>query len=186
MNRSGEYTKGAFKTLKDWHIYYVYNDPDFIEDAGKLDLLKDDTSELRKKYGLNRYDLFFWEVRKLLYLSHNLERKGKLVPNTDNNTYTLTFDIMTTKAEFLEFWEQFSRYRDNFIGKPKVKRKPPEHPDLIYAVFKAKQAGSTFPEIFRLCNDPDKKLPGFNGELPAHMDAKKLQEYYNKFKPVKS
>jgi len=177
---SGKYKKQDFKSVRDWHVYHVYNDPDFINDFNKLDINEDDTNTIRKKYAITGFDLLFFDTRNTIYLEKNVERKGGLTFDPKLKKYVLTFDITITKAEFIEFWNEFAVFRDAFIGKTNTKRKPPENHELIYAVFKAKKK-LTFREIFELYTVG--KLPFYKGSPNQYKSEESLERYYNKFKP---
>jgi len=179
---SGKYKEQDFKSAIDWHIYHVYNDPDFINDFNKLDIDEDDTREIRKKYAITGFDLLFFDVRNIIYLEKNVESKSGLTFNHNIKKYVLTFDMTITKSEFLEFWNEFAAFRDTMIGKPSTKRKPPENHELIYAVFKARKK-LTFPEIFELYSA--KQLPLYSGSCNQYKNEESLERYYNKYKPGK-
>ena len=181
MDKYGSYEKQDFKSAKDWHIYHVYSDPEFIVDFNKLDVFTDDTSAIKKKYAISGHDLLFFEMRKHLYARENIERKGALLFDPRTHKQTLEFDYDISKAEFMEFWDEFVMVRDKLVGKLKTKRKSPENHELIYAIFKARTTGLTFAKIFELYSDG--KLPLYNGATPEYIDEDKLQAYYDKFKP---
>jgi hypothetical protein len=182
MSISGEYKKRDFKSAKDWHVYHVYNDPEFINDFNKLDIEKDDTKDIRKKYAITGYDLFFFDIRNILYLEKNVESKGGLTFDPRIKKYVLTFDATITKSEFLECWKEFADFRDDFIGKPNSKRKPPVNDTLIYAIFKARKK-LTFAEIFELYSVG--RLPLYKGSSDQFKSEDSLERYYDKYKPGK-
>jgi hypothetical protein len=181
MNKSGEYKKRDFSSARDWHIFHVYNDPDFISDFDKLDIHNDDTSKITKKYSITGYDLLFFEIRSTLYLEKNVQRKGSLTFNPKTGKHILEFDYSISKSEFMEFWTEFVTLRDTLVGfKLKSKRKSPENHELIYAIFKARKTYS-FPEIYKMYTDG--KLPSYTGSIADYLDEDKLQAYYDKYKP---
>lgn len=180
MTKSDKYPKRDFKTSKDWHIYHVYNDPEFILDFEAIDINSDDTSSIKHKWGLNNYDLYYFDMRSVLFLNKNIERKGSMSYDINTRKFNLEFDPSISEAEFKDIWDEFAVIRDKMVGKPTTKRKPPENHELIYAIFKAKRH-FTFPEIYRMYSDGT--LPEYKGSTPDYMNEDKLEDYYRKYKP---
>lgn len=182
------YPVGDFKTARDWYIYYVYNDPDFIAECRKLDEVKDEGLirkhyfRIARQFDISPYDVFFFQTRKIIYLEKNLNRKGALSFDPKTKKFTLAFDFSISRAEFLDFWSEFEGFRTAMVGKLKAKRKPPEHPQLVYAMHKALKK-HTFPEIYSLYRDG--KLPGYSGSRKQFWDAESLESYYYKYRPDK-
>lgn len=66
-------------------------------------------------------------------------------------------------------------------GVPLAKRtKPPQNYELVYAIFKARNANRNFKEIYQLYMDGN--LPGYKGSKSLST-LEKFREYYNKFRP---
>ena len=177
------YAKSDFKTARDWHIYHVYNDPEFIEDFKLLNKFEPAKASavLAKKYNITSYDVFFFDIRQTLYLAKNVEKKYIITPDFANKKFVFDVDLNISKAEYQEMWNEFSSVRNYLGGEPKTKRKPPENHELVYALFKSRM-NHTWPEIYEIAVKG--KLPGYKGVIPKYMDEDKLAEFYNKYKPT--
>jgi len=183
--RSGWYSRGDFKGARDWHIYYVYNDPDFIEEINRLDLASDRDKEYEKiaeSFAINIQDVFFFDMSRILYTEKNVARKGIITPDFVNKKMMLTFDFTMTKAELMELWEEFEGLRKGLARAVRAKRKPPEYPELIYAIFKARKTGRTFKDIYGVYSRNE--LPHYSGATTRFQGEEDLERYYNRYKPV--
>ena len=183
-----DYPIRDFKNARDWHIYFVYNDPEFVSQVKKLRRLKiqSPTKErlfvkLATEFAIAPYDVFYFYTKQIIYLDKNITRKANLTFNSDTGKFLVEFDYDISREEFLELWKEFSYTRKNIGFRGKVsKRKPPESPELIYAIFKARK-DKTFKEIFELYEKG--KLEGFAGSAKQYKDEESLERYYGKFKP---
>jgi hypothetical protein len=73
---------------------------------------------------------------------------------------------------------QYSKYDES-----KVRKRSCEHPELVYAVFKARQKKMTFREIFDRYSN--KELLLFSGNSNVFKSEDSLERYYRKYKPPK-
>jgi hypothetical protein len=87
--------------------------------------------------------------------------------------------MTTTKAELLEEWEQFERYKKLLGQTTPTKRKPPENPSLLYTMFKARRRGETFGKIFEQYSTG--KLPGYSGSTTQFTSEDSLERYYQRY-----
>ena len=182
--RSGSYSLGDFKSARDWHIYHVYSDPDFIKEIDRLDPAADRDKEyqkIAKSFDISIQDVFWFDMSRILYTENNVARKGIITPDFKNKKMTLTFDFSMTKTELLEIWGDFETMRKGLAGVVKSKRKPPEYPKLIYAIFKARKAGHTFKEIYGMYSRNE--LPQYSGATTRLQSEDDLERYYDKYKP---
>lgn len=146
-----------------------------------------DMTELAEKYAVTVNDI-------LLYMDGQYEtwgfyRKGKkpyqLHLNTKTRQYRAQFDEDITREEFLTMWDFIARNKDKKhngkIPQPKLLR----HHALLYAMFKGRQHGMTFPEMYKLYTE--RQLPYFIGEKPTEFNTpEKFAEYYHNNKPKTS
>lgn len=190
-NRDNPYPKypaGNFASARDWHVYFVYNDPDFVAECVALDRMSPQNgyAKIASKYAITPYDVFFFDIRKKLYLSENLKRKGALSFDPSTKKFMLTFDFTITRAEFLEFWDKFSSIQEALTQRKHSntkKRKPPENPELLYAIFKARSKSNTFSQIFTMYSTG--QLPHYLGSTGQFKSEDSLERYYSKYKPGK-
>jgi len=91
----------------------------------------------------------------------------------------LKLDPSITYKEYVALWKEVQS--DKQVEKNTKRRRNPEYPGLIYAVFKAR-ASLTFREIFELYTSGN--LPLYHGSLSQFGDEDSLERYYNKYKPL--
>lgn len=84
-----------------------------------------------------------------------------------------------TYQRYHDLWKNVLEHKKKLLTKPR--RRAPESPKLIYAVFKARKKGLSFPELFRLYSSG--KLPYFRGSTNQFKDEESLERYYDKYKP---
>src|SRR5665811_783074 len=102
-----------FKSAHDWHIYHVYNDPEFIEAA---ELIK----QFRKRPNATPQDIeamvhdvaTYFVIRvgdvNLFLLPLYLENRKKPTAigfDLATQRFTISFEPTTTKAELLDEWK---------------------------------------------------------------------------------
>ncbi len=178
------------KSAHDWHVYHVYHDADFkraIRVLAELEKRPNSTPKqiegykrsLAKSYLIGVADINLFMLP--LYLE-NQTKTTNMRFDPDAKQFSITFEPTTTRAELLEEWQRFESLRDTLFPTTVVptKRKPPENPSLLYAVFKCRQHGMTFPAIFKLYSNG--KLPGYKGSNNQYGDADSLERYYNRYK----
>ena len=174
---------GSLKSARYWHVYYVYKDKDFVKACKAIDKTNEPyvRHKIAKDFSITPWDVFYYETSKIIYLGHNIKRNGEMTFDPKQKKYILKFDFEITKSEFMEYWEMFARIRKTFVGELKVKRKPPENPELIYAIFKARKK-HTFRRIFEMLSNG--KLPSYSGSPNQFKSEDALERYYNKYKPA--
>ena len=178
------------KSAHDWHVYHVYHDADFkraIDVLTELEKRPGSTPEqieghkrsLAKSYLISVADINLFMLP--LYLE-NQTKTTSMGFDPDTKQFSIKFEPTTTKAELLEEWQHFENLRDTLFpaAVTTTKRKPPENPSLLYAVFKCRQRRMTFPAVFKLYSTG--KLPGYKGSNGQYADADSLERYYNRYK----
>lgn len=168
----------------EWHIQSVYTDPEFVEDVIKNYPIEKNPKAngiLAEKYSIRPYDVHYFRMSQILHLPQVPYSKYQLVPDPRSGKLILNLDLMISKAEYLEAWEMISSLQRALYKTRPTKRKPPENPSLIYAVFKARKH-LTFPEIFHLYENG--VLPMYSGSKNQFSTVEALERYYDKYKPV--
>lgn len=180
------------KSARDGHIFYVYNDPDFIADIAALkDLEKKlgpsrELDELERdiagRWLINRHDVFRYRVGEVIPLPYHETTSAQLIIEPFKGEFSIKFQPFTSRAEILEQWAKFENIRAEMFPIRPTKRKPPKRPDLIYAVFKQyHQLNLTFPQIFELYSSGN--LPGYNGPTDLQ-DEEVLERLYREHNPA--
>lgn len=172
------------RSAMEWHIQSVYTDPEFIEDVMKnLPIEKHPSANtiLAKKYSIRPYDVHYFRMSQILHLPQVPYSKYQLIPDPNSGKLQLTLDPLISKAEYLEAWEMISSLQKALYKMKPSKRKPPENPSLIYAVYKARKS-LTFPEIFYLYENG--ALPMYSGSKSQFSTVEALERYYDKYKPA--
>jgi len=190
-NRS--YPLCDYRTDREWHIYYVFNDPDFIQDYDavfydaklkkqrELSQIDNDKIEhIAKKYFLESDDILYY-YRGISKNGGGISRIGGWIqynPKTNRFNYDVSPEI--TQEGIVDLWKKQKTLIVNQTGHKDTKRKSPEYPGLIYSIFKLTK-DHTYKEIFDMYKN--KQLPFYdlaNTQLHTKDD---LKRYYNKHRP---
>lgn len=179
-----------FRTARDWHLHHVYNDSDFNDDIDALKaLLKAGAADqeiqslkeqVASSFAITVGDIDLFMLGGIIPLAHQ-ERTATMSVDLNTGEFVLRFQPNTTRAELLETWNEFEKFRNSTSSPAASKRKPPESPSLIYAIFRARQRNNTFREIYALYTSG--QLPGYTGSREQFNSEDSLERYYNKFKP---
>jgi hypothetical protein len=197
------YPESNYKSVREWHVYHVYNDPEFIEATQKLNehfLDKVDAAhdkpagftpheeatiaKLAADYAISPYDIEQYQTGLFL--------QGIL--NTDQSYYDVSYDATQDKiyigispdfrkADMDKLWGVVEELRVN-IGRSanSARRRPPLNHALLYAVFKARQQGKTYRQIYDLYDEG--KLPYYIGKWARQFSSEEsLERYYRKYRP---
>lgn len=177
------------KTLTDEHVSHVYADPEFIEAIGVVkemrnrqrvttEELDEAVSDIARYFAISVADINLYMLP--LYIE-NRERSTTISFDPQSKRFAIGFDLTTTKAELLEEWEQFEQLKATIMPEPltTTRRRLPEQPDLVYAVFKALKE-HTDKEVFELYRSG--KLPGYEGSGTQYDTYADLMHYYNRYK----
>lgn len=185
----------AYNTAHDWHIHYVYNDPEFIaevaalkeiekkigkkpkpEELQQLEVLR---QELATSYAVNPYDIFRFRAGEIIPMTHETSN-AELHIDPLKKEFSIEFGPYSSRAEIIEQWKIFEQYRATMFPIKPTKRKPPEQPDLVYSIFKALKQ-HTDAEVFELYRTG--KLPGYTGSKKQYDTYVDLMHYFNRYKP---
>lgn len=182
MSKASKYINSKLKSSKDWHVYWVYQDPEFQKDTNNIkSAIK--KRQITKKYAISDSDLNFYNIQKLLPGGAiRINNKSNLTYNAKKGLFSLEFEPSITKAEFLDNWKSFtSTWQLIYNTNNKTRRRAPENTQLIYSIFKARQKQNTFREIFTLYSTG--KLECFDGPSSQFKDEESLERYYRKYSP---
>lgn len=187
---------GKLMSLQDKHLHFVYNDPDFYKTVdviiGKEKALvafekeKEEFKKLAKAFAINLGDIKFFLLKKIVPLKEPLRRRGNLNFNHKTGEFFISFSPDISQKEFMEIWAEFDSIRKSRGFKRISKRRLPEQPELLYAIFKARQNQKgedkkTFGEIFTEYQEG--KLAGYSGNNKQFTDEDVLEDYYHTFYP---
>lgn len=186
----------GFKTAREWHIYHVFNDPEFIEQYDKIflnskakkqrelaDIKEAHIKELANKFSVEVEDIVVYSGVPSRY-GGGISRSGGWVQydvKTDSFLYKVSPDI--TKEEIVSLW---NRQQEQMATKgfSRAKRKAPKHHLLLYAVFKLRniQPPMTFKKIYS--HYAEGTLPNYiDGSNDVFTSEDSLERYYDRFKP---
>jgi hypothetical protein len=185
-----------FKDAREWHTYHVFNDPDFIEKFDEVFLDK----KTKKTRGITEVNIstinklaeeFGIEISALFYYTGVPSRHGgglsksgggiQYDERTDSFLYKVSPDV--TREELVALWKK-QQEQITSKGFKRHKRKPPENPRLLYAVFKARSRSPawTFKAIYQYYADG--KLPYYEGGNTKQFKSEDaLETYYHKNEP---
>jgi hypothetical protein len=164
-----EYPLGPYRSSREWHVYHVYNDPEFQQDIRELSerfiskweanpdvqvgLTEEEEgviAELQARYAITAFDIEMAQT--------GLHLQGIL--NTDMNLHDVTYDdesdliVIRIHPDFPKssmgmIWDTVEDVRTNVAGRgERGRRRGPENHKLLYAVFKARQNRWSFPKIY--------------------------------------
>ena len=201
------YFSNDYKSAREWHLYHVYTDPEFV---GEYEALRDyfeskqnttkaipKDAQQRIKALAERYAI---TVDDLNYYHLEYDAQGYAITdlpysiNYDEvaNRIEVRFDPRMKQSDFDNVvWHEIEALKTKRLGISKAtKRKPPVAHRLIYAIFKAQQRGKSFPAIYELYDNG--VLPYFVQPLKQQgpyvkrqfTGVKSLEKHYNEHKPT--
>lgn len=107
-------------------------------------------------------------------------------PGETEDRLVYAIGAYTTLDDIRADWpiiEEYRKLQYPRLAEKRVKKRAPENPTLIYAIFKARSKGVTFPRIFSMYEKAE--LPGYSGSSSQYSHSKSLERYYRKYTPVK-
>jgi hypothetical protein len=203
------YPIADFKSAHEWHIYYVYNDPDFIKEYKQLSAYINSQygtkptipapnirtmqlspaeyeprlKALAKEYAITVDDIKFYRLRFDYGRRLNRDTNPVINLNTKTGVVEVAVNPDIPHNDFMKIWDTIQSIKANHLSIAPTKRKPPKHPQLIYAMFKALQNNMGFTEIYKAYLDD--KLPHYSeGYIKTYNTRENLERYYNKYKPI--
>lgn len=192
------------KTKEHWHVYWVINDPEFKKEAfaandysrakywkekGIVKRTAEHKSEdqrivdeLRKKYCISQEALDkYWAFDQMRGDFDEPLISSEVDSGSDSIVVRFRSDI--TRDDYVASWNDIQRHlKLHGYKTSNNRRKPPQETKLIYAIFKARQRGNTFNQIFWQYQQGN--LPGYSGSSTQFISEDSLERYYRKYKPT--
>jgi hypothetical protein len=178
------YPLGDFKSAREWHLYYTYNDPEFIEDMAWFlkDGSKANATMLAKRYAISEEDLNFYHLGYDELGVLNTDLQYMIDFDEKENQVIIRLDPGFTKADFIRLWHEIERDAPELVAAKNKRRRGPENHQLIYAVFKARQRNMTFKAIFE--DYANGRLAYYiNSNSTQFKNEDDLERFYIQYKP---
>lgn len=159
------------------HHELVLNDPEYHKDLKA----SSDIKEVFKRYGLSEDEgLMTMEQYKMFKKGFVPFTGGWMKQDEKSGEFTVMLNADFKKHQLQELWGYIQRTRmiNGFTKQPKIK--PPDDPQLLYAIFKARVRGRTFPQIFTMYHDGI--LPSYENKPTNNFsDEFDIKKYYSKY-----
>ena len=179
------------RTTRDWHLYHLSRDREFNDTLDELEIairsniddatISDVRSNIAKSNNITLQELGSFEIGRILYLDTN-QKTTELNCDFSTLTATISFDITkTTKAELIEQFDIIEKLRKNVWQTQPKFRTGVRNPELVFAIFKARQKNISFNEIYELYEACE--LPYYTKKPTQFKDTKQLENFYNLYKP---
>ncbi|MFT4532258.1 MAG: hypothetical protein ACI9T8_000269 [Candidatus Saccharimonadales bacterium] len=194
LNGENPYEQIKQKTKRQWHMYRLCEDIEFIKSVL-------DTRELALRYNgeaidddeLERHNKFvhhiqaqlatLWDITEKeffeVYSESVVDLPFEIEPTFENNSVTIKIRNTINKTDYIHAWDYIERRLRIDEVRPRRKRAP-EDTKLIYAISRSRHIGLAFTEIFKLYQNGD--LGTYSGPTNQFDSKDKLERYYNKHK----
>jgi hypothetical protein len=177
------------KSAQDAHLLQVMADPEFryavtaIKEFESRGLSSDEQGQAMRERLAEQYSIPIASLNQVMLPLHidPTQKTVELSFETDTGKGTISFDITTSRAELIEEWRNFEAYRRRMFPVKQTRRKPPENPQLLYAIFKARRSGRKFPDIFRAYSAGN--LDDYRGSSSQFSDEDSFEAYFHKYYP---
>lgn len=188
--------KKEIKELKRNFEELYYPDVSLSTNIRDKHLLLEDKEKIKRiadKYRITLEDFGFFadgyfECGYLGFGEPEAEKGGLHIGEEEHSDYPMCYIIgpKTTLNDIKKNWNYIRDLRKNLFYENKSKtgttrNKSPEHPQLIYAIFKARSYNKTFRTIYS--EYEDNKLTGYSGNTNLFSDEESLERYYRKYAP---
>lgn len=163
------------------HHELVLNDPEYYKDLQNAS----DIKAVFKRYGLSEDEgLMTMDQYKMFKQGFVPFTGGWMKQDETSGEFTVLLNSNVRKDQLEELWQYMQRRRKINSLIPKSKIKAPENPELLYAIFKARVRGHTFPQIFAMYRDGN--LPSYENKPTNNFETEfDLKKYYTKYyKPL--
>ncbi len=141
-----------------------------------------DINNLAREYQINPNDIFF-------FLNNYSEGR---FPTTNNRAVVgfngqgqvyINIDVDTTKQDIEDNWESVEIMKEMAYGTGEIKIKPPVYDKLIYAIFRQRQKGKSFKQIYDLYKAGSLPLYNSGSNRGQFETSDSLSRYYRKYQP---
>lgn len=183
------------KTAKQWHLHWVYLDPEFRKKVAQLkepprhikdkgDSWRQPYQELAEEFCVDYGDVFSFKRngKQAIVLRAGLVMNGFAFYKKDWDCIQIQVRKDVTKKDFLDLWRQVHHIQKTVLKLKTTRRKAPENSQLLYAIFKARKRGDKYSKIFK---DYERgTLKYFEGKSAGQFLAQEdLERYYRKYMP---
>jgi hypothetical protein len=205
------YPKANYVSPHEWHIYYVYNDPEFLSEyvglvpyidskyGGKPTIkvktkpkVFDETifenklDQLAEAFGISTDDIKFYRLRYQRGGKLNRDSNPRVSYNREERVVEVTVKPDIPQKDFEVLWYTIQDLKADLLNIAPTKRKTPEDPKLLYAIFKARhrQPKTKFKDIYALYSTGE--LAYYQGETDTKnwlSDEFSLKSYYYRYYP---
>lgn len=156
---------------RDWYLDSVYKDQDFRDDVKTL---SDD--EIKSKYYLGQEEIDFFKQGSF-NKGRFINRRDSIAFHTDekNQTITMTIGKDATLSDVQEAWPIVRALKWSMYGKDEKRHRSPDHPEIVYAVYKLQARGLKRSQIFELYTSG--KLLSKDYDISLFLTPKDLVDY---------
>lgn len=167
------------KTESAWreHHLLVLNDPEYYKELEEAI----DKHAVLKRYGLEEDEgLMTMEHYKIFKQGFTPFIGGWMKQDETTGKFTVLLNADVKKQQLEELWGYLQRTRkmNHFTEQPKLKS--PEYSELLYAIFKARVRGYTFPQIFDMYSS--RTLPSYEAKPTSNFSNEfDIKKYYSKY-----
>lgn len=129
---------------RDWYLDSVYKDQDFRHDVKALS-----EKEITSKYHLSKEEIDFF-VQGSFDKGRFINRRDSISFHTDEKNKTITMNIGkdATLSDVQEAWPIVRAMKWSMFGKEETRHRSPDHPKIVYAVYKQRNNGMKRSQIF--------------------------------------
>lgn len=181
-----------FLTSQSLHLKYVFEDIDFINEVYKLAVIDSENVDdwikpfkvLANKYHIRTSDVYRFKIfgnDLALQYALNTNFSNIIKYNEFSDIIELRLKPNITDSEFRKLFKKIYKIQQSRKLSTNRKRKPPEYPDLIYAIFKERLNNRTFREIYEDYQNTNLKYYLKNNNSFSSEDM--LEKYYRKYEP---
>ena len=194
-DKKKQFSASKLKSSEQWHLYLVYSDPEFVATVENLAEPPDSPfaegdwrlpyKDLSREYKVSYLSVYLFKMHRLeaLVLGAKLLPAGLVRYNEREGVIEIKARKDIVQQEFYELWKQVDSIKQNELGLKPTKRKPPENPQLIYAIFKAKKSGLTRKQIFNKYKSGE--LDYYRHKPSIQFDNEySLDDYYLNYQPT--
>lgn len=172
------------RNVPSWFLHQALKDPELLEE------LKESVFGVAKPkdYFLDKYLIPDEVINSYFVIDDEGVPSSAGIFDIDDagNAINLRISKHITKKEYEDGWKFVQWYKKNrlFLDTNKTKRKSPQYPELLYAVYKARHLEKklTFRQIFELYQTNE--LAYYDKKVQPFKDEESLERYYRKYTPT--
>jgi len=129
---------------RDWYLDSVYKDQDFRHDVKALS-----EKEIISKYHLSKEEIDFF-AQGSFDRGRFINRRDSIAFHTDEKNKIITMNIGkdATLSDVQEAWPIVRAMKWSMYGQEETRHRSPDHPQIVYAVYKQQASGLKRSQIF--------------------------------------